>query len=117
MRLVVGLVANMVALFATQVVPGITFRGDFVQLAVAGVLLGLFNLIVRPLAMLISLPLLVLTLGLFYFVLNGALLWVAGQFLPGYDVRGLMSGILGALVLGIVNWAVHAVLGTDKDKD
>ena len=117
MRFVVGLLANMAALFATQVVPGITFRGDLVQLAVAGLLLGLFNLVVRPLAMLISLPLLVLTLGLFYFVLNGALLWLAGQFLPGYHVRGLASGIVGALVLGIVNWAVHALLGTASKKD
>ena len=117
MRLVVGLLANMVALFATQVVPGITFRGDLVQLVVAGLLLGLFNLVVRPLAMLLSLPLLILTLGLFYFVVNGALLWLAGQFLPGYHVSGLGSGMVGALVLGIVNWAMHALFGTDKKKD
>jgi putative membrane protein len=114
MRVLVGLLANTVALFATQVVPGISFRGDLPTLVVAGALLGLFNLIVRPLAMLISLPLLILTLGLFYFVLNGILLWVAGQFLPGYDVAGLGSGIVGALVLGIVNWAVHAIFESKK---
>ena len=114
MRLIVGLIANAAALFATQVVPGITFRGDLKTLAVAGALLGLFNLVVRPLAMFLSFPLLILTLGLFYFVLNGILLYVASMFLPGYHVAGLVPAILGALVLGVVNWAVHALLGPAK---
>lgn len=115
MRLIVGLVANAVALFATQVVPGISFRGDVLTLVVAGALVGIFNALVRPLAMLISLPLLIVTLGLFYFVLNGILLYVASLFIPGYRIDGLVAAILGALVMGIVNWAVHALLGGKKD--
>ena len=58
------------------------------SLLVAGAIFGLFNLIVRPVALLLSLPLLIVTLGLFYFVLNGILLWVASFFLPGYNVAG-----------------------------
>jgi putative membrane protein len=114
-RIIVGIIANAVALFATQVVPGITFRGDVVTLLVAGALLGLFNLIVRPLAMLLSLPLLILTLGLFYFVLNGILLYLFSLFIRGYQIAGILPAILGGLVLGIVNWAVHALFGTKKD--
>jgi putative membrane protein len=109
MRIVLAIVFNAVALYATTLVPGIVFTGDVLTLLVAGALFGLFNLIVRPLALLLSLPLLVVTLGLFYFVLNGILLWVASFFLPGYQVRGVLPGILGSLVFTIVNWALHAL--------
>ncbi len=67
--------------------------------------------------MFLSFPLLILTLGLFYFVLNGILLWVASFILPGYGVSGLVAGILGALVMGIVNWALHTLVGGKKDED
>ncbi|HUL76652.1 MAG TPA: phage holin family protein, partial [Vicinamibacteria bacterium] len=76
MKILLSIVANAVALYvAAYVVPGIAFKGTWVQLLVAGALFGLLNLIVRPIALLLSLPALVLTLGLFYFVLNGLLLW------------------------------------------
>lgn len=110
MRVLLSIVFNAVALYATaMVVPGISFRGNVGMLLVAGAIFGLFNLIVRPVALLLSLPLLIVTLGLFYFVLNGILLWVASFFLPGYNVAGVVPGILGSLVFAIVNWALHAL--------
>lgn len=111
MRMIAAVIANAVALLATTVVPGIGFEGSVVTLLVAGALLGLFNLIVRPIALFLSIPALILTLGLFYFVLNGILLWVASWFLPGYHVSGILSGMLGSLVMGIVNWALDGVFG------
>src|SRR5512137_2370032 len=112
MRILLSIVANAVALFATAyVVPGITFGGTWVQLLVAGAIFGLLNLIVRPIAMLLSLPFLVLTLGLFYFVLNGLLLWGFSQLMPGYNVNGLWAGILGSLVIMAVNWVIQALFG------
>ena len=114
MRILLSIVANAVALIITAyVVPGITFTGTLVQLLVAGAIFGLLNLIVRPIALLLSVPLLVLTLGLFYFVLNGILLWLfsASGLMPGYHVAGLVPGILGSLVIMVVNWAVHALFG------
>ncbi len=113
MRILVGIVANAIALFATTIVPGITFTGDVVTLLIAGALFGLFNLIIRPVAILLSLPALILTLGLFYFVLNGILLWVAGFFLPGYHVSGILAGILGSLVITVVNWFLHALFRSE----
>ena len=111
LRLILYILGNAFALWVTQaLVPGITFRGSFVTLIIAGAIWGLFNLIVRPIAMVLSIPLLILTLGLFYFVLNGILLWLASFFLPGYQVNGIVSGILGALVMTVVNWAVHALV-------
>ena len=109
MRILLSVVFNAIALYATaMIVPGIAWRGGIVSLLLAGAIIGLFNLIVRPVAMLLSLPLLILTLGLFYFVLNGILLWLASFILPGYQVAGLVPGILGALVFTIVNWALNA---------
>lgn len=110
MRMLFAVAGNAVALLATTVVPGIEFRGSWLALLVAGAVLGLFNLIVRPLATLLSLPLLIISLGLFYFVLNGLLLLVASWFMPGYAVHGLVPAILGGLVLGLVNWALGVLL-------
>ena len=76
MGILIGIVCNAVALYVTTlVVPGIAFTGSLPMLLLAGLILGLFNLIVRPIAMLLALPLLIITLGLFYFVMNGLLLW------------------------------------------
>lgn len=115
MGILVRILINAVALLATAwVVPGITFTGNWVNLLVAGALFGLFNLIVRPIVVLLSIPALILTLGLFYFVMNGLLLWLASLILPGYNVAGLLAGILGSLVIGIVNWLFGIVFASDK---
>lgn len=109
MRMLLTVVANAVALYATAyLVNGITFTGSWLQLLVAGAIFGLLNLIVRPLVLLLSLPALVLTLGLFYFVLNGLLLWGFSLVMPGYNVSGLWAGILGSLVIMVVNWLFGA---------
>jgi putative membrane protein len=117
MGILIGIVCNAVALYVTTlVVPGIAFTGSLPTLLLGGLILGIFNLIVRPVAMFLALPLLVVTLGLFYFVLNGLLLWLAAAFLPGYSVHGLVPGILGALVMTVVNWILHHLF-KKKDRD
>ncbi len=117
MKLLLGIAGNAVALLATTIVPGIHFSGSWLTLLFAGLVFGLFNLIVRPIALFLSLPALVLTLGLFYFVLNGILLWLAGKVVPGYHVSGILAGMLGAIVLSIANWAFHALFGPSKRSD
>ncbi len=110
MKLLLTIVGNALALLATAYfVPGIRFSGDWIQLLIAGAVFGLLNLIVRPIAVFLALPAMVLTLGLFYFVLNGLLLWGFSKFMPGYDVDGLLAGILGSLVIMVVNWLVGVV--------
>ena len=116
MGILIGIVCNAVALYVTTlVVPGIAFTGNLLTLFVAGLILGVFNLIVRPIAMLLALPLLILTLGLFYFVLNGLLLWLAAAFLPGYSVNGLVPGIVGALVMTLTNWVLGLFFKKKED--
>lgn len=113
-RILGRVLANAAALMATTVVPGIEFRGGTLALLACGAIFGLFNAIIRPLAWLASLPLLVLSLGLFYFVLNGLLLLAASWVLPGYRVSGLLAGILGSLVLAVANWAIGALFAENK---
>jgi putative membrane protein len=116
MRLILAIIGNALALLSTTIVPGITFHGNWVTLLIAGAVFGLFNLIIRPIALFFSIPFLVLTLGLFYFILNGILLIVASWFLPGYQVQGLLPAILGGLVLMVVNWVLHALFRSDDEK-
>ncbi len=104
MKLLLTILGNAVALLATAYfVPGIQFSGSWWELVLAGMVFGVLNLVVRPIALLLSLPALVLTLGLFYFVLNGLLLWGFSLLMPGYQVGGLWAGILGSFVIWIVN--------------
>ncbi len=115
MKILLGIVGNAVALYATtRIVHGISWTGGPLELLVAGALFGLLNLLVRPLVMLLSLPFIVVTLGLFYFVVNGLLLLLFSWLMPGYHVHGLWAGILGSLVIMVVNWLIWAVLGPSK---
>ncbi len=116
MPLLVRIVANALAILATTVVPGITFQGGWIRLLVASLVFGFFNATVRPIAVFLSIPALILTLGLFYFVMNGILLWLAAMVMPGYSVKGIVAGILGSLVIGAVNWALHVLVGDGKKK-
>ncbi len=117
MKILLTILGNAVALYATtQVVPGIHWSGSLLGLLVAGAVFGLLNLIVRPIAMFLALPFIVLTLGLFYFVMNGLLLLVFSWLMPSYQVHGLWAGILGSLVIMFVNWLIWAVLGPAKRK-
>jgi len=112
MGIIVGIILNALALWVTTlIVPGISFHGSVLTLLLAGAIWGLFNLIVRPIAVFISIPLLILTLGLFYFIMNGILLWLASLIIPGYRVDGIIAGILGALLMTVINWAIGALFG------
>ena len=115
-RLLGSIAGNAVALYATRIVPGIAVTSDPIQLLLAGAAFGLFNWLVRGIAVFLSFPLILLSLGLFYFVLNGILLWAASFFLPGYHVSGLLPGILGALVISLVNALLHAIFGEAEKK-
>ena len=114
-RFLAATFTNALALLASGVVPGIHVEGSGWQLVLSGALFGLFNLFVRPVVLLLSFPAVVLTLGLFYFVVNGLLLWFASLFLPGYRVEGLLAGILGSLVIAIFNWAMGTAFGRQED--
>jgi putative membrane protein len=88
---------------ATQWVPGV--HVDTVpMLLLAAVLLGVVNAIVRPIAFILTLPVTILTLGLFLFVLNALMVWLVAWMVPGFHVRGFKAALLTAIIVWIVGW-------------
>lgn len=88
---------------AAQIVPGIEVRSTASVLA-AALILGLLNAIVRPIVILLTLPLTIVTLGLFLFVINAAMLWATSIFLHGFVVRGFIAALLGSVVVSVISW-------------
>ncbi len=109
-RALVQIALNGVAvLVAAYLVPGITYTGSLPALLLVGLVVGLINLIVRPIVTVLSLPLIVLSLGLFYLLINGMMLYLAAWLLPHHlQVSGCGAAILGGLVVALVNWLVRA---------
>lgn len=88
---------------AAQIVPGIEVRSTSSVLA-AAVILGLMNAIIRPIVIILTLPLTIVTLGLFLFVINAAMLWGTSLFLHGFMVRGFVAALLGSIVISLISW-------------
>lgn len=114
---VLRLLINAIALFvATQIgIPGLRFDGDWKTLVVVALIFGLVNALIRPLLSVLTCPLIILTLGLFTFVINAAMLaltgWIAEQLKLGFVVEGFWAAFLGALVVSIVSWALALLVG------
>ena len=96
------LVAALAILISSYVLPGVSVDG-FVTALIVAVILGIINVFLRPLFVLLTLPITVLTLGLFVFVINGLLVMLAANIVPGFEVDSLLSGILFAIVLALVS--------------
>ena len=97
---------------AARLVPGVHLR-SFTVLAIAALVLGLVNAAVRPALVVLTLPITVLTLGLFYLVVNGLSFGIAAWLVPGFSVQGLGPAMLGALVVSVLSWALGAFTGAD----
>ncbi len=103
MRLILIWCCNALALLAVAyLLPGVSVDGIGSAL-VAALVLGLINTLVRPLLILLTLPVTVLTLGLFILVINGLLFWFAGSVLSGFHVSGFWVGLMGALLYSILS--------------
>lgn len=106
MNLVIRWLLNAVALALTAwVVPGISVTGA-VALIVAALVIGLLNALVKPILVVLTLPLTILTLGLFLLVLNALLFWLAAAVVPGFQVTGFLAALLGAIVMAVFGWAL-----------
>jgi putative membrane protein len=106
LRVVVNALAIMLA---ASIVPGITVDG-LVPVLAAAVLLGLVNAFVRPVLLILTLPITLLTLGLFLLVLNGFCFWLVAWLVKGFHVSGFGSALLGSLVVSVVSWIVTALI-------
>ena len=109
LRALLQIVLNGVALLiAARLVPGIHYQGSLLYLLVAGLVIGLINLIVKPIVSFFSFPLILVTLGLFYLVINGLMLYLADALLAGLRVDGCLPAILGGTLIAAFNWVARA---------
>jgi putative membrane protein len=115
MRFVLRLLITAAALWvAVRFVPGISYDGNPALLLGVALIFGVVNTIVKPIVTIFSLPAVVLTLGLFLLVINALMLWFTGwlstQLGLGFHVQGFGAAFLGAIVVGLVAWALSVFL-------
>ncbi|MDT8342063.1 MAG: phage holin family protein [Longimicrobiales bacterium] len=111
MQLIIHILVSAVLLYVVaQILDGIEVDGPAAAIFGA-VILGLANTFVRPVLILLTLPVTVLTLGLFIWVVNALMLMLAAALVQGFRVRSFGSALLGSLLLGVLNWGVSWMFG------
>ncbi len=103
------LILTIAILAAAYLIQGI-YVHSFVSAFFAAAVLGILNTLVRPVLIILTLPINILTLGLFTFVINALLLKITAAFIPGFDLQGFLPAVLGALVISVVNWLLHLLI-------
>ena len=114
MRLVLVWVLNAIALLAVAYLyPGVQVQ-DWKAAAIAALVLGLVNTLVKPILVLLTLPVTVLTLGLFLLVLNALLFWGVSEVVTGFHVNGFWAALIGALLYSVIGWLLSKLIPDRK---
>ena len=114
MRIIVQILTNALAIsLAAYFVPGISFDGDLFTLVIAGLVLGLINFFLKPVLKIISIPLIILSLGLFTVIINIGMLWMLEYFIKELTITGFWAYFWGTMVMSIVNIFVGITIKKD----
>ncbi len=114
MKLILRLLLNAVAVIViANILSGIHVDGYVTAIIVAAVI-SILNLIVKPILVILTLPITVVTLGLFLFVINGCIILLADKFIDGFSVRSLGMAIMFSILLSILQWILQSFLSNDK---
>lgn len=97
---------------ASELLPGMTFDAP-AKLVLAAIVLGVVNAVVRPLAFILTLPITVITLGLFLLVLNAGMVALVAWLVPGFQISGFWTAVGAALIVSLVSWAASSMIGTN----
>jgi len=97
---------------ASELLPGVTFDAP-AKLVLAAIVLGVVNAVVRPLAFILTLPITVVTLGLFLLVLNAGMVALVAWLVPGFQISGFWTAVGAALIVSLVSWASSSMIGTN----
>lgn len=97
-------------LLTVNLVPGVSIAGGWMTTLLVALVWSVIVGVVRPVFRLLTLPITIITLGLFSFVLNAFLFWAMALVVPGFIVSGFLAALLGALVLSILTWLIHQIL-------
>ncbi|HSI28771.1 MAG: phage holin family protein [Methylophilus sp.] len=109
-KLLIVWVLNALALMAVAyLVPGIHVA-NFTAALIAALVIGLVNILIKPLLVLLTLPITLLTLGLFILVINGVLFWLVGNYLQGFSVSSILIGVIGALVYSVISGVLSSIV-------
>jgi putative membrane protein len=115
LKLLIVWVLNALALMAVAyLVPGIHVA-NFTAALIAALVIGLVNILIKPVLVLLTLPITLLTLGLFILVINGVLFWLVGNYLQGFSVSSIIVGIIGALIYSLISGVLSAIVPDGKD--
>jgi putative membrane protein len=115
LKLLIVWVLNALALMAVAyLVPGIHVA-NFTAALIAALVIGLVNILIKPVLVLLTLPITLLTLGLFILVINGVLFWLVGNYLQGFSVSSIVVGIIGALIYSLISGVLSAIVPDGKD--
>ncbi len=110
LKILLGWAINALCLLALPyLLPAVQIKG-FTTALVAALVLGLLNTLIRPLLVLLTLPISILTLGLFLLVINGLMFWLAARFMDGFSVASFGWAIVAAVVYSLISWAISTAL-------
>jgi putative membrane protein len=114
-RLLIGFVVNAAALYvAAWVLTGVTYGDDWWSLLAAAAVFTLVNAWVKPVVTVLSIPFIVLTLGLFYFLVNILMLYVTDWLVPDFEIETFWWGALAAIIVSVVNAVVHSLVPGER---
>lgn len=116
MRIIIRVLINAAALWvAAQLLDDITLSDEPVTVLIVAAIFGLVNALVRPVVKLLTLPITLVTLGLFLFVINAAMLQLTDWLTDGLTVDGFWTSILGGIIISVVSWALSVFLPDGED--
>lgn len=105
LKILSGVIINAIAIYAAvQIVDGISLKITFLNLILAGLLLGIINTFIKPVLTLLSLPFVLLTFGLFTIIINVALLFLMAYLIPSFEIAGFWAGLFGVIIISLVNY-------------
>jgi len=114
MKIILHWIILSASVFATTyIVSGITLNPVIVTALIVGACLTLFNMFIKPIISILTLPLNIVTLGLFSLVINGVLFWFLGTVIKGFSVSTFSAAFVGALLVSIINWILKKVFHFD----
>ena len=109
--------SNLLAIWVTSLIfDGVTYDGKFWVLAVAALVLSVVNAIIRPIVIFLTLPAVIVTLGIILLLINGFMLWITDKLVPPFEVSGFWTYIGAVIIIWLVNMVVHRVFKPDLDQ-
>ena len=111
MPFILRLLINMVAILViAYLLPKVMRVDSWVAALTAAFLMGIVNAVVRPILVLLTFPLTIVSFGLFLFVINGSMLWLVAAIVSGFDVNGFWGAVFGSILISIVSWILSSLM-------